>query len=571
MAEERENGIERFLNKPTGVHKYSSQNLDHSKCTKASKAREIMESAQLKDLSQNEINALILSLGDISWKEAREIGRRYNSMMRKPSPVRNDLAGMENESHSCPEMLPKARDGPGADPQSKIYQFLAKPRLSAGVEQPEPWANFGTPDVISDEIHTDESLPKPRWSQHKIDTERFRSQWREQNDAQVKAYNDSSPMYPIVEHGKLTLTSDCRRVVYNPLPTSWKDDDLVAQHGENWSDWLIECKISSLSLPNHVVRKQFSSWFDQLPDAPSVVNIFHTAFFDGTAMADGISAMFLPNLKHLPTPRNMAEELTRLHWHETSQGYAYNWSATNQKRIKAEEERKDQLRRTAPHRAWLNLPVGSKVVPPNIYLRPAELYDSSRILKIMRWYAENSCASGDVTSMDEKDFEQLLSFCRGEKLPFVVAAQRPELRYSSNQIDPAVGFAYVEFHRPSKNADSTMGELQVFVQQKNTRQHIGRALIDMVISCLDADSTARKTDDYRFDQTGTVQYGAGYGRFLTTLLCTVADRPGSQKENLWVKDWLKKDFGFQEKGVFEGARVKFDKEYVFCSRSHEDF
>ncbi|KAJ5872698.1 Acyl-CoA N-acyltransferase [Penicillium soppii] len=283
-------------------------------------------------------------------------------------------------------------------------------------------------------------------------------------------------------------------------------------------------------------------------------------------MPDGVSSMFLSDLKHLPAPRNMKEEPTRMHWHETTQGYICNWGSSNQKRIKAEEKKKDQLRRSAPHRAWLNSPPDSRVVPPNIYLRPAELCDASWILDIVNWYVENSPSSEDTQLWNESDYEKLLDFCRNEKLPFVAAAQRTEVRHSKNQIDPVIGYAYVKYHRYSTNADSQMGELQVFVQKDRQRQHIGRALVDMVLSCYDDIPT--KSEDYSFDQTGTVQYGAGYGRSLTTLVCSLAYPSEVQKRHSWLKEWLRKDFNFQEKGIFEGARVKFGARHVFSPHLH---
>ncbi|CAG7918964.1 unnamed protein product [Penicillium olsonii] len=553
---------ERFPDKPEARVEFMNQFKDPtiSKEAKMAKARAIMASSTLPTLTQSEINELILNLGEMTWEETQVIARRWVRFKPNP-PVKRWNPGMEDEFYSCPEKLPKARNGPGAELECRIYQLLAKPRLSPGIEKPEPWADSGPPDVIPDADYGDERLPKPVWSKLNIDNELFRSQWNREYKDQAKAYDDSEPAYPIVRDGELTLTTEVQESIYNPKPTPF-EPDLILDPTEAWEDSNLRYRISSISIPNVVVRKQFFDWFDQLPDEPQVVNIFRAAFFDGTAVSDGVSEMFLPNLKHLPAPRSMKDELTSLHWHETSRGYTYNWSPTNQKRLKAEEERQEYLRRSAPHRAWLNLPPGSKVVPPNIYLRPAEHYDSSRVRKIMQWYTENSFASGDLSSMGETEYEKLLAFCRNAKLPFVVAAQRPEWKYHSNQIDRAVGFAYVKYHRPSNGADASMGELQVFVREENKKQHIGRALVHMVISCFETDPTAGKTGDYQFKGMGSVEYGPGYSESPTTLLCVVADHAGPNKEQGWVKDWLKKDFGFQEKSEFGGARIKFGKSYA---------
>lgn len=536
-------------------------NLNLTQAAKTAKAHAIARSSRLLTLNPSEVNELIQNLGNITSKEAKEIGRLWHSVKRQPSPERKYVPGREDEDHSCPEMLPKARDGPGVEVSSTIYQFLAQPRLSPDVEKPDPLADWGIPSVLPDDIYGDEGFQNPNWSQHKIDSELFRSQWKLRDEAHVKAYQESEPMFPIVLNGQLTLTTEMHKIIYHPKPTTVEDGMLPIEPEDRWNNWHYSYRISSVSLPNDVVRDQFFSWFNQLPDDPTVVNIFRASFFNGTASSDGISSMFLPDFKHLPTPRNMNERLTRLHWHETSEGYVYNWSPTNQKRIKAEEERQEEFRRNAPHRAWLNLPPGSKIVHPSVYLRPAELYDAERVLEIMQWHAENSSTSGDVKAMDQEGYEQLLSFCRQEKLPFIVAAQRGEIRYCDNHIDPAVGFAYVKYSRPFNDADASMGELQVFVQERIKKQHIGRALVHMILSCFETDPTAGTTDTYRFDKKGTVQYGPGTCRSLNTLLCAVASRPGPQ-EHKWVKEWLKKDFGFQQKCVFEGARAKFGKTYA---------
>jgi hypothetical protein len=39
-----------------------------------------------------------------------------------------------------------------------------------------------------------------------------------------------------------------------------------------------------------------------------VVDINHKAFFDGTACPDGGFSMILPDIRHVPGPRNMSEE-----------------------------------------------------------------------------------------------------------------------------------------------------------------------------------------------------------------------------------------------------------------------
>ncbi|KGO54296.1 Acyl-CoA N-acyltransferase [Penicillium expansum] len=502
----------------------------------------------LESMNEMERNKLIQSIENLSWTQTWDLTKQFDKQRREKMPAQQPLFGMENESHSCPEMLPAARDGPGVDLNSSVYELLAKPRTVEGVEEPEPWATADPPDFIPNDGY--EEIGKTVKCSNNVE---FRTQRDARHKIQVKAYTKSRRIFPIVQNDILTFTSEYHNSGHEP-ESDWTLD--IQEGDDLWHE--LKHRISSFDLPNRTVRNQFRSWWDQLP-AGHQVDIYHVAFFDGTAMPDGQSSMFLPDTKHIPTPRNMKDELTRLHWHETSEGYVYNLGKINKKRKKKELEQQEHLRRTADYRAWLELPPDSKIVPPGIYLRPAEQCDASSILEIMNWYAQNSALSSETRSMEANDIGELLQFCRDNHFPFVVAARRPPERLCRNQIDPVVGYAYVEFHRHGKSADKHMGELHVFVQEGSKKQHIGRALVDMVLSCFDV--TSGKSKDYEFDQTGTVQYRAGYGRPLTAIVCAIATSPEAQEEHDWIKKWLEREFGFQEKCVFENARVKSGKSY----------
>ncbi|OQE38408.1 hypothetical protein PENCOP_c008G02989 [Penicillium coprophilum] len=505
-----------------------------------------------ESMDEMERNKLIQSIDNLSWSQTWELTKQFDKQRRKNKLVQQPLFGMDNENHSCPEMLPVARDGPGVDMSSKIYQLLARHRIVEDVEEPEPWATSDQPSFIPKNANAE--IEKTVKGPHNVES---RAHWDARHKFQVKAYRKSRRIFPSNQDGILTFTSEPHSATYEHEQTILGDCTLDIEEGhDQWHE--LKHRISSFDLPNAVVRNQFRRWWDQLP-AGHRVDIYHAAFFDGTAMPDGQSDMFLPDIKHVPAPRDMKDELTRLHWHETSEGYVYNLGKVNKRRKEKEQEQQEHLRRTAAYRAWLELPIDSKVVPPGVYLRPAEQYDASSILEIMNWYARGSSFSSGARAMGAKHFEELFQFCRENHFPFVVAAQRPPEPLCRNQIHPVVGYAYVEFHRHGKSADMNMGELHVFVQEGRKNQHIGRALVDMVLSCFDAAS--EKSTAYEFDQTGTVQYGPGYGRHLTTMICAIATSQESQKEHVWIKEWLERDFGFENKCVFENARVKSGKSF----------
>jgi hypothetical protein len=64
-----------------------------------------------------------------------------------------------------------------------------------------------------------------------------------------------------------------------------------------------------------------------------------------------------------------------------------------------------------------------------------------------------------------------------------------------------------------------VGELLVFVKEDYKKDHIGRALVGMTLSCLDF--SYKRSEHYEFVQSETddVEYGPGYGRNLTILIC----------------------------------------------------
>ncbi|KAJ5131308.1 uncharacterized protein N7515_007347 [Penicillium bovifimosum] len=514
--------------------------------------------ARLREpMDEEERDKLIQGIENLTWSQTIEFSKQYDKERRQNRPVQR--IGMENEDDACNELLPKARDGPGVDPSSSVYKSLEKPRFANETEEPERWAVSDPPDFISDGEYKEEIDLEPKWSGKDIDTEKYRAQWNELQNAQARAYGESPHIFPVVEDGRLMFTAELHEAMYEPKQSI---DDWMDKEAEDDLWKRLQYRISSYTLSHSDLRKQFHSWWDQLPRTYPVVDIYHAAFFDGTAMPDGVSSMFLPDIKHIPTPRDMKDELTRLHWHETSEGYVYNLGKVNQEQKRKEREEEEHRRRMAPFLAWENLPPGSKVVPPNIYLRPAEMYDARWVVEIMNWYAKNSAMSSDVIEMDESHFENLLESCRRERFPFVVAARRPLKRLYRDVIDPAVGFAYVDFHRSSKSADAHMGELHVFVEEDSKRMHIGRALVNVVLSCFEDRPT--ESTDYNFDQTGSVQYGPGYGRPLNTMICTVASSPGAQEDDTWIAKWLERDFGFQEKGTFEKARVKKGTAFNLC-------
>jgi L-amino acid N-acyltransferase YncA len=505
----------------------------------------------LMEMDQAARDKFIQNMADLSWDDIREIRKTLPKRLI-PKPA-NWARGDEN--HACPEKLAEARDGPGVDKASNVYKTLAAPRNDKDVGSPEPWSAPENPSdpsrPIADEIDNNDAVFN--WSEVIIDTPEYRAWCNAQGQPQLNAYESSPRLFPIVENGKLTLTLHHDETVYYPSPVPFDDwDPQISPTEDSW----VDIKISSLVIPNKDAREQFRHWWRQLPLGFHTVDICHTAFFDGTAMADGESSMIVPNLKHLPAPRDMTNEATRLHWHETAAGFIYNLGPNYQKQKREEAE----MRRDAPYRAWRDRPPDSKVIPPHIYLRPAEDLDIGGVVEIMNWYARKTSLSRDIEPWTFEDYDELHEFCRKNRLPFLIAARRDHEDFNPRRIDATVGYAYVKFHRPTNDADACVGELLVFVDEDYKKDHIGRALVDMTLSCLDL--SYKRSEDYEFVQSETVdvEYGPGYGRNLTKLVCA----PPAEGQESWVKEWLARDFGFQKEEAIEDASNS--AEYVICDQ-----
>jgi hypothetical protein len=87
---------------------------------------------------------------DLSWDEFDKIRKILpkRSILRPANWARGD------ENHACPEKLPEARDSPGVDQISGVYQTLAEPRNDKNADSPEPWPASENPSDPSRSIAT---------------------------------------------------------------------------------------------------------------------------------------------------------------------------------------------------------------------------------------------------------------------------------------------------------------------------------------------------------------------------------------------------------------------------------
>ncbi|KAJ6093887.1 hypothetical protein N7467_002732 [Penicillium canescens] len=88
----------------------------------------------LMEMDQAARDKFIQNMRDLSWDEFDKIRKTLpkRSILRPANWARGD------ENHACPEKLPEARDSPGVDQTSGVYQTLAEPRNDKNADSPEP-------------------------------------------------------------------------------------------------------------------------------------------------------------------------------------------------------------------------------------------------------------------------------------------------------------------------------------------------------------------------------------------------------------------------------------------------
>lgn len=496
---------------------------------------ELMKSYNEGNITKEELNAQLrkkLGAPVISRAHARQYDRLF---------IEKDKAR--------PEQLPIVRNGPGTDMTSQMYQELARPRLAVGVEEPEKWSiqpPMTIPNAGYEEIDPDEN-----WRTVRKGTHTYHAQWT--------AYFKSPPVWPVIkEDGKLTLHSKRPKgFIYEEQPfphcAIFSDNSELAEvnRGPYSCDWWF-----GVNLPNDKVGilTHFYLWLNCLPEVNHYVNIYHKSFFDGTAVPDGAFGMFIPNAKHLPTPRDMQRKRTALHWHETAAGYMHNKILFLREERRAEIARQEEFRRA--REAFLSQPV-PKAVPSNVYLRPVEFHDAPGLHRLMNWYMQNSALSSETDPIDEVDARQMVEDCRSNHLPFIVAVERAT-KTNNNAAEKVLGYAYLSYYMDGKSSNRYTLEMRVYVDHTHKRTHIGRSLVDRILAMCDVMHRATAAHVFEANNHNVSPEGQRYAN----VVCAIAYPPNRASRYGWVKDWLTREFRFRELGTLHGGRVKFGEAYV---------
>ncbi|KAF7177960.1 hypothetical protein CNMCM7691_006446 [Aspergillus felis] len=458
-----------------------------------------------------------------------------------------------------PESLAKCRDGPGTDPKSDVYKSIARCRLAANPNE----TSSNPRSIPEDEFEGDLD------DRYFVDEIRARVQkfYAARLDAQRESYHNSMSVYPAIVDGQIFLSrypsAEHERLQISSSnahrQTGNQDDGHTPEHCSKvkWEDrWEMRPRACSTY---EGFRDWFRHWLEMETSDSCNIDIHHQAFFDGTAHMDGVESLHILDLGDVSTRLDMTNEATRLHYHETAEGYCYNLAL----HMKAAEE-EARTRRKQARDAFIE---GLKVCSPkdpnspraNVYLRSVEDGDVPGLLMILNWYSQKSNLSSSLGTLDEQDVRQRIEDSRRAKLPFIVAAERRRGPSADDSPERILGYALATDSLGLQTTGRYTVELEIFIKPDHKRRGIGKCLLDKLIEVCDATYVPKRGFFYDAgcdDKTGLYPGGS---RILKRLAFTISYSVSERSQIKWLIDWLERDYQFEQQGVLKGARVKFER------------
>ena len=522
---------------------------------------------------------------DLTWEEALEKAKVLGEpIIRAARAARANHRG-EREDNLCNELLEVLRNGPGTKISSETYRKITSPLYVEGIENQPQWSIEPPTSLPDDDYQIDAEDPEKNWRTKHTGTKKYLSQW--------KKYADSPRAWPVLDpnapNGIKLVSEPDKNSKYGPkhFQTEVTNPNHYEQHdfGCNWNF------STNIGWNQPGWLEWFWNWIAHVPMQANVVDIYHEPFFDGTAVPDGGYDLMLQDIEHLPTPRDMKDEETRLHWHETSTGLIHNMATLNEEVDVVEKKTKkrqrlpdfekygDSVERL--QRLWVQTTSQGDLqrlfpkddAEPAVYLRPVTLNDIDELLPIFEWHARNSVTSrygeelflNGVNGVPGGRGRDLVQYAIQKSiesdLPFIVAVliDPPEKRNRPM----IVGYALLE-RLSDYFSDSGTAELQVFVHQYHRRENIGTLLVDMILSLSDPDYT-RKSNCPWVLPPGMSSYPS-YEHDLDSVHCGIAFTSGEEGEDFWIVSWLYRFFNFGAAGFLAGLRSKKDNDkYVAFS------
>ncbi|KAL1999703.1 hypothetical protein VTN02DRAFT_4144 [Thermoascus thermophilus] len=449
-----------------------------------------------------------------------------------------------------PEALSIVRDGPGTDPNSSVSKKIAKHRM---INEFEP------------------DLESPRTTSRGSQLQELMGERR--HNAQWSLYQEDARAYPKIEGGRVVLCAEpTPGHSYIPPPVENGTPEIGLEMPppsqdeppyNSWTDWKYSVNWEyHPQVPAYDAFKDwFRHWLDNTMHICWYVDIYHRSFFDGTAHTDGVRSLFIPDIGDVETRLDMTDEKTRLHYHETAQGYCYNYMQHLDREQEALEKKRKRARDVYLQAAQ-NPPQPNPNLPKaNIYLRPAEVGDIPELIELCNWYILHGTQSVDLDLFNQADMRQRIDDSKRESLPFIVAAERRNGPFSraGDQPERILGYALATDFMGERTTGRYTAELEVFVHPQKKRQGIGRCLMDKLLEVCDPMYIPKR--GYYFDSSLEERRGyySGGRRKLDRLIFTLCYPEDNPTEYQRVKEWLGEKYQFEEQGLLKGVGQKFDK------------
>ncbi|KAL2818319.1 hypothetical protein BJX63DRAFT_429251 [Aspergillus granulosus] len=460
-----------------------------------------------------------------------------------------------NDATASPEQLARCRDGPGTDKFSPENQEIAKARAVPQDDTPD-YSDLPGPLHV---FITDET---------KKDSKLLRNEMESQLEVCRELYRKTPRAYPVLTDENLNLSptpnEQHRRTLAKAKRTlerikslnshceanvrmarSPKEKQIVQEHA--WSDKYIAnweyCPQDILDKDWY--RARFQRWLDDSIPRECVVDIFHQAFFHGTAHADGEISMFILDLRNYETFLDPADKESWCHIHETAAGYICNVVRHNKKAEEEEHHRKEVDRKVRLEALHSPRPRSPICPVANIYLRPVQDKDVPELREINNWYSRNSTRS-PYASHGSDQIRERIEACRNAQLPFITAvdcrsalSRRPEkiLGYAlAKEFDHAYACRYT-------------AEVELFVKDGQTNQGIGKCLLDKLLEVCDPLYCSKGGYEFRASTDDRSAYPGGRRRLARLVITLSYADNGEISDHKRVKKWLEEHAGFEEQGV----------------------
>ncbi|KAL1954805.1 hypothetical protein VTO42DRAFT_709 [Malbranchea cinnamomea] len=422
---------------------------------------------------------------------------------------RNRQLGVVDGDGSRKGPLYLARQGPGTDPTSAVCQGFA--RLVA--------AGLGSGQIAKS---------------HKSPTE---------DDGKRPA-----TIHDPVKMGSVTIPPLHDAVIANRIADKESTNALVV-------DW--QYRPWQTYGDEHFVNR-FRFWLENTIKLGYPVDTNDESFRDGTGHMDGIAGLLKEDFGCGDTYLDQSDQ-ENVHAHETAIGYVYNWNL----RLQKEEQEVEMKKRQKATRAQAAVPTEPHPHAPKVkvYLRPVERKDISHLVKLYNWYLKNSTRVTDLEEVTENDMQNCILECQEEKLPFLVAVEQTSgLSHAMDEVEENIyGFIAAYDFAGRQTIYHYTAELELFVHPGIRRHGVGRCLLDRMLQICDPKYLAKNGYYFGCPHDKREVYCGGQNRYLSKLIFTVHYAAHESEEYKWLKQWLEKDFGFEEQGLLKGAATKDNK------------